>query len=154
MISRIKHDLALKLDFIGFSASTVCAIHCALMPFIIVFLPLLGMEFVANPVIEYIFIASSVIIGIYTFKHGYFNHHRKIYPFAIFLTGLVMIFIGHFLFHDHSLEDKLIFQSKENGLQDQLFSVIAPLGALLLGTSHFINRKLSKRKINKVMHIL
>lgn len=154
MINRIKHELALKLDLIGFSASTVCAIHCALMPFIIVFLPLLGMEFVANPVIEYIFIATSILIGIYTFKHGYFNHHRKIYPFAIFLTGLILISIGHFLFHDHSIENKLVFQSNENGLQEHLFIVIAPLGALLIGTSHFINRKLSKRKISNVLHIL
>jgi len=142
----MKHNLALKLDLIGFSASTTCAIHCALMPFIIMFLPFLGMEFVANPLIEYSFIASSIIIGIYTFKHGYFNHHRKVYPFAIFLTGILIVFIGHFLFHDHSFEDKLILHSTENTLQDKIVIIIAPAGALLIGISHFINRKLSKEK--------
>jgi len=109
----------------------------------------MGMEFVANPLIEYSFIVSSIIIGFYTFKHGYFNHHRKIFPFAIFLTGLMIVLIGHFLFHDHSIEDKLIIQSAENNLEDKLFIIIAPFGALLIGISHFINRKLSKEKSAK-----
>jgi len=146
MISKLKHNLALKLDLIGFSASTICAIHCALMPFIIVILPLVGMEFVANPLLEYSFIASSIIIGFYTFKHGYFNHHRKVYPFAIFLIGLLIVLIGHFFFHDHSVDDKLIFQTSENDIHGKLFIIIAPFGALLIGASHFINRKLSKEK--------
>lgn len=149
MISRIKHNLALKLDLIGFSASTICAIHCALMPFAIVFLPLIGLEFIANPFFEFSFITASIIIGFYTFKHGYFNHHRKIYPFAIFLAGLTIVFIGHFLFHNHSIEDKLDLQSAGSDFQDKLLFIIAPIGALLIGFAHFINRKLSKSKSAK-----
>ncbi|MEO6695959.1 MAG: MerC domain-containing protein [Ignavibacteria bacterium] len=142
MINNIKHNLALKLDLIGFSASTICAIHCALMPFIILFLPLLGLEIIANPIIEYSVIFSSMLIGFYTFKHGYFKHHRKAYPFAIFVIGLVLIVAGHFFFHDHSIDNKSILESTT---EDALLFLIAPLGALLIALSHFINRSLSKK---------
>ncbi|HMS66074.1 MAG TPA: MerC domain-containing protein [Ignavibacteria bacterium] len=140
MIKTIKHNLALKLDLLAFSASTICAIHCALMPFIIVFLPLMGMQFIANPVVEYIFIAISLFIGAFTFKHGYFNHHKKIYPFMLFLTGFSIILIGHIFFHDHSHE---LNAGHETIHFENLFLFIAPLGASIIAISHLVNRKLS-----------
>lgn len=143
MIKTLKHNLVLKLDLIGFSASTICAIHCAAMPFIIVFLPLIGLQFIANPIVEYAFISSSIIIGSYTFKHGYLNHHRKIYPFAIFLIGITIILIGHFAFHDHSRSLNLSAEEKHS--YEIAFLLVAPFGALLIGASHFLNRKLSKK---------
>lgn len=144
LISRLKHNLAIKLDLIGFSASTICAVHCALMPFILVSLPLIGMEFLANPMVELFFVCTSILIGIFTFRHGYFNHHHRIYPFALFITGLALIFSGHYFFHGHSHEETLSGISGFNS--EILFLFIAPLGAVMIGTAHFINRKLSKTK--------
>ncbi len=142
MIKTIKHNLALKLDLIGFSASTICAIHCALMPFIIVSLPLIGLEFIADPIVEYIFIGASLVIGTFTFKHGFFNHHKKIYPFLLFLTGFIIILAGHYFFHNHSHE---AMAENTHGLSDEtLFLMIAPVGAFIIAISHLINRKLSK----------
>ncbi len=142
MIKTLRHNLVLKLDSIGFVASTLCAIHCAAMPFIIIFLTLYGFQFIANPIVEYLFIGSSIIIGIFTFTHGYFNHHRKLYPLITFVSGLLIILIGQFFFHDHNH-----FEISNNGL---LYLVIAPAGAILIGLSHYMNRKLSKVKKNKV----
>jgi len=142
MIKTFKHNLALKLDLIGFSASTICAIHCALMPFIIVFLPLMGLQFMANPFVEYIFIAASLVIGSFTFKHGYFNHHKKLYPFILFLSGFTIIMVGHFFFHEHSHE---VIQDMESVHNDEtMFLMIAPAGAFIIAISHLINRRLSK----------
>lgn len=142
MIKTIKHNLALKLDLLGFSASAICAVHCALMPFIIVFLPLMGLQFIANPAVEYFFIAASLIIGSFTFKHGYFNHHKKIYPFMIFLSGFTIILIGHFFFHNHSHE---VVADQDHAVNDELlFLMIAPIGAFIIAISHLINRRLSK----------
>lgn len=142
MIKNIKHNLSLKLDLIGFSASTFCAIHCALMPFIIVFLPLLGLEFIANPAVEYIFIGASLVIGTFTFKHGFFNHHKKLYPFLLFLTGFLIIVTGHYFFHNHSHE--VISENGSGFSNETLFLMIAPIGAFIIAISHLINRKLSK----------
>lgn len=136
MIKSIKHNIALKLDSIGFIASTICAIHCMAMPFILLLLTLYGLEFIANPIFEITFIATSVAIGVFTFRHGYFNHHKKAYPFLIFICGLVLIIGGHFI-HDHN-------QSEIHGNNDYLLLMISPIGAFLIGLGHFINRKLSK----------
>lgn len=142
MIKTIKHNLALKLDLLGFSASAICAIHCALMPFIIVFLPLLGLQFIADPVVEYLFIAVSLIIGAFTFKHGYYNHHKKLYPFLLFLSGFLIILTGHLLFHNHSHEVDANHDFFD--MDTVFFLMIAPLGAFIIATSHLINRRLSK----------
>ena len=136
MIKSITHNLALKLDSIGFIASTLCAIHCAAMPFIFIFLTMYGVQFIANPLVEIIFISSSVAIGIFTFRHGYFNHHKKIYPFLIFITGLTIIITGHYFFHNHNLN--------EVHNDELIFLLVAPFGAFLIGLGHYLNRKLSK----------
>ena len=148
MVSRLKHNLALKLDLIGLSASVICAIHCALMTVILIFLPLVGLEFISNPFFEYSFVLISIIIGIFTFKHGYLNHHGRLYPFAIFITGLIIIFSTHFLFGEHNHNSDI--HETDIFLTDKFLWFTAPLGAVLIGTSHFINRKLSKTcKIKK-----
>lgn len=139
MIKYLKHNLALKLDSLGFIASTLCAFHCAAMPFIVVFLTLYGFHFFAHPVFELTLISLSILIGIFTFRHGYFKHHKKIYPFAIFLGGLFLILVGHFLFHDHSHSGLLLNY-------EDLLLIISPVGAILVGLGHFLNRKLTKAK--------
>lgn len=139
MVKYIRHNLAIKLDSIGFIASSLCAIHCAVMPFIFLFLTFYGFQFIANPFIEFLFISTSILIGIYTFRHGYFNHHKKLYPFIIFTTGLVIIFIGHFYFHEHNY-DSSDYHSH------LIFFLISPIGAILVGIGHFLNRKLSRDK--------
>lgn len=147
LISKIKHDLALNLDMIGFSASTICAIHCALMPFLLAILPLIGFGFITNPFFEFIFISISLVVGIFTFKHGYLNHHKKIYPFALFVTGLIIVLSGHFIFESHEhIPAKINFA---NLFSQNLIWISAPIGALLIGISHFINRKLSVDSRNR-----
>ncbi len=136
MINTIKHSLALRLDSIGFFASTLCAIHCAAMPFLFLFLSFYGLQFITNPLIEFLFISSSVLIGIFTFSHGYFKHHKRLYPFAIFVFGLALVLTGHFFFHDHGH-----VEIEHN--DDLMFFMISPLGAALIGIGHYLNRKLS-----------
>lgn len=145
MIKTIKHNLALKLDSIGFIASTLCAIHCALMPFVFIFLAFYGLNFIADPAIELIFISTSVIIGIFTFTHGYFKHHKRLYPFAIFITGLIIVFTGHFLFHEHE-------PSESYHTEEILLLFISPIGAILIGVGHYLNRKLSGKHSKKCNH--
>lgn len=143
MVSKVKHNLALKLDLIGFSASALCAIHCALMPFLLIALPLIGFGFVTNPIFEFSFIFVSLIIGTFTFKHGFLNHHKKFYPIGLFITGFLIIVLSHFLLSPHSHEINL--NSVSLFSEDNLNWIFAPAGAFLIAVSHFINRKLSKK---------
>lgn len=137
----IKHAIIQKLDLIGFSASTICAIHCAIMPFIIVSLPLLGLEFIANPIIEFIILGLSLVIGLFTLRAGYFEHHGKLTPALLFVLGMSIVISGHFLFHDHANVE----EAGEH-FDEYLFFIIAPIGAMMIAYAHFINRKWTKTK--------
>ncbi len=138
MSKTIKHNLSQKLDMIGFIASSVCAVHCILMPFIILTLTYYGMSFFSNPIVEIGFVSISLLIGIFTFKHGYLNHHRSLIPGIIFLTGLAIIVVSHLLYHDH--------HDAGHNTDNIFLFLITPIGAFLIATSHFVNRKLSKQK--------
>jgi hypothetical protein len=47
------HKTSARLDSIGITASTLCAIHCAAMPLLFTSLPLLGLGFLANAWVEW-----------------------------------------------------------------------------------------------------
>lgn len=130
------HRMAIRLDSIGATASLICAIHCALFPAFVVFLALYGMEFAAGTLFESVFILTSVSIGLFTFYHGFKNHHRKVYPAIIFLLGLTIIVASHLLFHSHEMVHSSSFNPEY---------LLTPFGALLIATGHLLNRKLSKK---------
>jgi hypothetical protein len=126
------HNISMKLDLIGFSASTLCAIHCALMPFLLALLPVFGFEFLVSHEAEYIMVGLSVAIGSITFIHGYYKHHRNLRPLTLFLIGLTFIVAGHYL------------------LPEAMEYIMAPIGALMIAISHLQNRKLSR--VSKTCH--
>lgn len=136
------HKKLSRLDMIGLSASTICAIHCALMPFVIVMLPLIGLEFVSSVFFEITLIAVSVIIGSITLKDGFFKHHGSVVPFSLFIFGLAIILFGHVLIDDHNHGHGV-----EHGIT---YFITVPTGALLIGLAHFLNIK--KVKSCKVKH--
>jgi hypothetical protein len=118
--------IILKLDLIGFSASSLCALHCAAIPFILTYIPLIGFEFFSNHLVEFLMIGLSLLIGSISFINGYKFHHRRLKPFIIFLTGFALILAGHFL------------------MPVSWEYVFAPAGALVIAVSHLTNRKLCK----------
>jgi len=86
--------VGLHLDFLGFSASMLCAIHCAALPFLLTLAPLAGLQFLENPWIEYTFIAVSLLIASNALWHGYRKHHQKPAALAVALIGFVLIGLG------------------------------------------------------------
>lgn len=136
-MSNLSHKTAINLDTIGAAASLLCAIHCALLPFLILFLTVYGLDFAANTLFEAIFVGSSVIIGSFTLVHGYRNHHNRLMPAAIFATGLILIVIGHSFFHSDIHHNETVDPFSVE-------SVLTPVGALLVGSGHFLNRRFSK----------
>lgn len=84
--------IGFHLDFIGFSASLACAIHCAALPFLLTLAPLMGLEMLDNPWIEYAFIGLSIVIASSALLHGYRRHHKK--PMALIIVALGFLLIG------------------------------------------------------------
>lgn len=76
------------LDTIGATASIVCAVHCVLVALAMGALPALGL--IADPRIEWGFLALSAGIGIAALVPAY-GHHRRRAPLAIFAVGIAVL---------------------------------------------------------------
>ncbi len=99
-ISAIENDLPLPRsqayrDWLGVGASVLCAIHCAAMPFVIGFLPLLGLSFLADPAFHQWMVAICLALALVAFVPGWRRHHRLV-PAAIGLAGLTLITVAAF----------------------------------------------------------
>ncbi|TFF36335.1 MerC domain-containing protein [Mucilaginibacter psychrotolerans] len=112
-----------KLDNIGMTASTLCAIHCAAVPVFFSSLPLVGMGFLANPWVEWGMIILALIIGVSSIGGSFFNAHRRVLPLALLIIGFATIILGH-IFTKGWLE-----------------AVIVPIGGITIAVAHFVNYK-------------
>jgi hypothetical protein len=115
--------IGIHLDFIGFSASLLCALHCALLPFLLTLTPLMGLKFMDNPAIEYAFIAVSVFIAFPALIHGFRGHHHKPLSLIVVTVGFILIGIGRLPHHE--------WQE----------IVLSSLGAIIVAGAHVINWK-------------
>jgi hypothetical protein len=115
------HFVGLHLDFIGFSASMLCAVHCMVLPFLLSLTPLMGLHFLENPMIEITIILTSLLIASYAITHGYRSHHRKPLALFIVISGFIFIAIGHIL-HIELIE-----------------ITFSALGGTLIATAHIVN---------------
>ncbi len=115
------------LDRVGFAASALCAIHCATMPLVFTFLPLLGLEFLANHWFEAAMIIFSTVIGLRSLVPSYRHIHRNSVPIILLFAGLLMVYGVHVL-RWHNLE-----------------TFIMPIGGFIIASAHYINWKLRKQ---------
>jgi len=110
------------VDSFGVGASILCAIHCFLMPVIIGFLPIIGMQWLDGPYAHEILALSVVIFALAGLIPGYMKHHNRwivttmtfglsLVLFATFCTGesseLPIITIGNlFVIAAHILNQR------------------------------------------------
>jgi hypothetical protein len=112
-----------KLDSIGMTASTLCAIHCAVVPVLLTFLPLAGLGFLANPLFEWGMILMALLLGVSSIFLSYFRTHHRVLPLLLLVTGFVIIITGHIY------------------LKGWMEAVVVPTGGLTIALAHFINFK-------------
>lgn len=77
-------------DWLGIVASVGCAIHCAAMPFVIAYLPALGLSFLADEAFHKWMFVVCMGIGLAAFFPGW-KLHRRLAPIAIATVGLALI---------------------------------------------------------------
>ena len=114
------------LDRIGITATSLCALHCILLPILLPVLPLLGLSFLADHTWEHIFLLLTAALGTIALFSGFKRYHKKLYPFYLLYLGVAI----YWLKHDFSSE------------VEPLFIII---GASLIVAAHFINIKLCHR---------
>jgi hypothetical protein len=89
-------------DWLGISASVICAIHCALLPLLLTSLPLFGVNIIHHLGFELGMIALALAIGSYSMYHGYTKHHHRLTPWLLFLLGGVFLILKQ-LFPNYQL---------------------------------------------------
>lgn len=123
--------IGLHLDFVGFAASMLCAIHCAALPFLLSMASLTGLHFLDNHWIEYTIIILSLLIASNALVHGYRKHHRKTLALIVAAIGFILIGFGQF---------------SGTELKEVLFT---SMGAATVAIAHLINwRLIKKRKLS------
>ena len=112
-----------RLDKVGITASTLCALHCAVVPLLFTFLPLAGLGFLANPMFEWGMIVLALLLGASSILFSYFRTHRRLLPLLLLVLGFAIVVAGHIYIH---------------GLAE---AIVVPIGGLTIALAHFINYK-------------
>ena len=116
--------LQINWDALGITTSILCAIHCALLPLAVVFLPVLGVRIVHNPLFEYGMTGLAFAIGTWALSHGFRKHHRQFIPWLLFTAGMLLL-IAKQLWHQYELR-------------------LLPFAVILIIAAHMLNYRLSR----------
>lgn len=84
-------------DGVGLIASIGCAIHCAAMPFVVAYLPALGLSFLAEEAFHKWMAVGCFVIALAAFIPG-LRKHGRFTPVTIGGIGLAMISVAAFGF--------------------------------------------------------
>ncbi len=84
------HGIRTAMDKVGIAVTSLCAIHCIMLPVLLPILPLLGLTSTHNHAFERIILLITMVLGFITLFAGFHRYHRKLYPFySLFLGGFI-----------------------------------------------------------------
>jgi len=116
-----------RADRIGFAASFLCAVHCALLPLALAVLPTLGLSAGGWVDIDQGLTVFITLLGVTTLGIGY-RRHRAFRAWALLLPGLVLVWGGAFTpLHDHGL----------------VHAAVMTVGGLMIAGGHLLNLRLT-----------
>ncbi len=116
-----------KADRLGFAASFICAIHCALWPLLLALAPAFGLELAGWIDLDQAFVVFATVLGTSTLTLGW-RRHREFHAWLLLVPGLVLVWAGAFsVLHDHGLAH----------------AVVMTVGGLLLAAAHLVNLRLT-----------
>jgi MerC mercury resistance protein len=115
-------------DRVGATASFLCAIHCAALPFVLALLPVLGLSFLADHRFEAGFVAFACVLASAALISGFRRHRRRL-PLILATPGLMLLVLGVTFLHSDSLI---------------IHSVLVTCGGFLLASAHFVNLRVDR----------
>lgn len=116
-----------RADRIGFAASFLCALHCALLPLSLALAPTLGLSVGGWVDIDQGVTVFATLLGVTTLAIG-FRRHRAFRAWALLAPGLALVWLGAFTpLHDHGLGH----------------AVLMTLGGLMIAGAHLLNLRLT-----------
>lgn len=130
------------IDRVGTWASSLCALHCCAMPFLIGVLPILGVSFLATNEFEWTMIAIAGVLGGYGAYAG-FRFHQRLAAIALFTIGILTLISNRIVIAATTTEACCVLHAApEEGLPFQVFPAV--VGGLLVASSHVVNHHLCK----------
>ena len=117
-------------DRFGATASFLCAIHCAALPFVLALLPLIGLQFLADHRFERGFVFFACTLALFALVTGYRRHQRAL-PLMLAIPGLLLLILG---------------VTWAEGISIIVHSVLVTIGGLLVASSHFVNLRSDRRR--------
>ncbi len=116
------------LDRLGATGSLLCAIHCAVLPLLIVLLPSLGIAAWLGAGFELGFVAFVTLLGLFTLAWGY-RRHRAMRALGLLLPGLAALWLG------------VLYAPLHHDMIPH--AITMTLGGILVGTGHIANLRLN-----------
>jgi hypothetical protein len=92
--SQLRHD-RYPCDCLGTCASLACAVHCAAMPFVIGFLPAMGLTWLAGEGPHRWMAGICLVFALAAFAPAY-RRHRRLAPALVGATGVFFLFWSAF----------------------------------------------------------
>lgn len=114
-------------DRFGATASFLCAIHCALLPFVIAVLPALGLAVLADHAIERAFVTFACSLATVMLLLGY-RKHRRANALLLLLPALALLLAGVLVDFEQSAVTH---------------AWLVTTGGSLLALAHLVNLRLS-----------
>jgi hypothetical protein len=116
-------------DRLGATASFLCAIHCAVLPFVLALLPFIGLQFLADHRFERGFVFFACSLALFALITG-FRRHQRALPLMLAIPGLLLLIFGVTYAEGYSLT---------------LHAILVTCGGLLVASSHFVNLRIDRR---------
>ena len=114
------------LDKLGIWISSICALHCLLIPILLPIAPLVASSVFAEVWFERAILSFSILVGFAALFVGFHKYHRQLYPiYSLVLGGLIYW-------------NKDVF-----GHEYEPFTIT--IGAMLIIAAHVINLRLCKQ---------
>ena len=134
----LRWRIARWVDKLGSVGAALCAVHCALLPFALALLPVLGLGILASPAFEIGFVGFATFLASASLWHGY-RHHRAYHAFLLLVPGLVALWAGILvpvLHHERVLH-----------------AIAMSIGGALVALAHLANMRLSAGHVHENGHV-
>ena len=127
---RNRWSLARLGDSFGAFAAVACAVHCALLPFVLALLPTLGLGLFASHEVEFLYVAFATALAMVSLVQGY-RRHRIVLALSFAVPGLLTVWAGVLL---PAIHDDVVRHA-----------VVMTFGGTLIAIAHLVNLKLTHR---------
>ncbi len=130
-----------RLDRVGSAVSSLCAVHCLLVPFLLGALPVVGLAFLIEPAFEWTIIGASALIGVLALGGGA-KRHGAPGPLVAFALGLGLFVVARLL--EHAAGHAHVGDAAHHGMRTAPWLVVtlSVLGGIAIVAAHLWNTRL------------